>query len=175
MKNYFTSLMVVFFYSGFFISSGKPDQRKSAVLEKLHWTIERSDITKVQKEFQAICESSRYPSLVSGLKDGIYKGTTPDDDYGYRHEIVFEMKNGRMISVDYDEIHKDGHAKQHDQEYGKRMMKNGTSPAIAYPLYETQMLEKQDFNKVDAVTGASYSLFRFRLAILYAMWNSGQL
>jgi len=175
MKNYFTALMVVFFYSGFFIYSGKPDPRKLAVLEKLHWTIERSDMAKVRKEFQEICNSNRFPSLVSGLKDGIYKGATPDDDYGYRHEIVFEMKNGKMISVDYDEIHQDGHAKQPDQEYGKRMMKSGTSPAIAYVSYENQMLEMQDFNKVDAVTGASYSLYRFRLAILYAIWNSGQL
>ncbi len=152
-----------------------PENQKPAVLEKLHSTIERSELTKVQKKFQAICESSGFRSLVSGLKNGIYKVATPDDDYGYRHEIVFEMKNGRMISVYYDEIHQDGHAKQHDQEYGKRMMKSGTSPAIAYVSYENQMLEKQDFNKVDAVSGASYSLYRFRLAILYAIWNSGQL
>ena len=55
------------------------------------------------------------------------------------------------------------------------MKQSGTTPAIAYPSYEKQMLEKEDFNKIDAVSGASYSDYRFRLAILYAILNSGQL
>ena len=118
---------------------------------------------------------NHFPSLVSGLKDGEYKGATPADDYGYRHEVIFKMKNGKMISVDYDEIHADGHSKQSDIEYGERMIKSGTTPAIAYPNYEKQMLEKQDINKIDAISGASYSDYRFRLAILYAILNSGQL
>jgi major membrane immunogen (membrane-anchored lipoprotein) len=80
-----------------------------------------------------------------------------------------------MISIDYDEINKDGHAKQHDEDYCKQMLRSGTTPAIAYPVYESQMLKKQDFNQIDAVSGASYSDYRFRLAILYAILNSGQL
>jgi major membrane immunogen (membrane-anchored lipoprotein) len=80
-----------------------------------------------------------------------------------------------MISIDYDEIHSDGHAKQYDEEYGKRMFRSGTTPAIAYPKYENQMIQAQDFNQVDAVSGASYSNYRFKLAILYAILNSGQL
>ena len=55
------------------------------------------------------------------------------------------------------------------------MLQSGTTPAIAYPKYESGMLDKQNFNEIDAVSGASYSLYRFKLAILYAMLNSGQL
>jgi len=55
------------------------------------------------------------------------------------------------------------------------MLKSGTTPAIAYPSYENQMLGKQDLNQVDAISGASYSNYRFKLAILYAILNSGQL
>lgn len=168
-------LSVIFFYSGFFISGDVPDPRKTAVLEKLHWIIERSDVPTLKKEFQKICESNQFASVFSGLKDGIYKGTTPEDDYRYRHEITFEMKGGKMISVNYDEIHRDGHSKRHDAEYGRQMAKNGTMPAIAYQSYESQLLAKQDFSKIDGVTGASYSLYRFRLAVLYAVFNSGQL
>jgi major membrane immunogen (membrane-anchored lipoprotein) len=130
---------------------------------------------KVRSSFHEISTDNHFSSLVSGLKDGTYKGVSPADDYGYRHEVTFEMKKGKMISIDYDEIHKDGHAKQHDEEYCKRMLQSGTTPAIAYPIYEKQMLTKQDFNQVDAVSGASYSNFRFKLAILYAIMNSGQL
>ena len=175
MNKSFILLTIFFFYAGFFISGDQPDPKKRAVLEKLHWIVERSDVPTVRKEFQKICGSNQFPSVVSGLKDGIYSGSTPEDDYGYRHEINFEMKGGQMISVDYDEIHRDGHSKRHDAEYGKQMMKSGTSPAIAYPSYESQMREKQDFNRIDGVTGATYSLYRFRLAVLYAILNSGQL
>jgi major membrane immunogen (membrane-anchored lipoprotein) len=85
------------------------------------------------------------------------------------------MKNGKMVSIDYDEIHREGHAKQHDEDYCKRMLQSGTTPAIAYPKYECEMLSKQNYNQIDAVSGASYSLYRFKLAILYAILNSGQL
>lgn len=175
MNKSFILLTFIFFYSGFLISGEQSTQQKRAILEKLHWIIERSDVPTVRKEFQKICGSNQFPSMVSGLKDGIYSGSTPEDDYGYRHEISFEMKGGKMISVDYDEIHRDGHSKRHDAEYRKQMMKSGTTPAMAYPSYESQMLEKQDFSKIDGVTGATYSLYRFRLAVLYAILNSGKL
>ena len=175
MKNYFALIIVLCFYAGTFAQTQKTESSKAAILEKIHWIIERSDMNKVRSSFKEICSENHFAGLVSGLKDGTYKGASPADDYGYRHEVVFEMKDGKMISVDYDEIHTDGHAKQHDDEYCKRMLQSGTTPAIAYPIYETQMLKKQDFNQVDAVSGASYSNYRFKLAILYAILNSGQL
>jgi major membrane immunogen (membrane-anchored lipoprotein) len=175
MKNYLTSLFVCFIVGTSFSRPSNPESAKSAILEKIHWMIERSDMNKVRSAFQEICDENHFAGLVSGLKDGTYKGASPADDYGYRHEVIFEMKGGKMISIDYDEIHKDGHAKQHDEAYCKRMLKSGTTPAIAYPIYENQMLEKQDFNRIDAVSGASYSQYRFKLAILYAILNAGQL
>lgn len=175
MKNYFALIFALCFYYGTIAQTANPETSESAILEKLHWIIERSDMDKVRSEFQKICNDHHFPSLVSGLKDGTYKGATPFDDYNYKHEVVFEMKNGKMISIDYDEIHRDGHAKQHDEEYCKNMLQSGTTPAIAYPKYESGMLNKQNFNEIDAVSGASYSLYRFKLAILYAMLNSGEL
>jgi major membrane immunogen (membrane-anchored lipoprotein) len=175
MKNYLTLLFVWFIVGTSLSQPANPDPKKSAILEKIHWIIERSDMNKVRSAFQEICNENHFSGLVSGLKDGTYKGASSADNYGYRHEVVFEMKNGKMISVDYDEIHTSGHAKQHDEDYCKRMLQSGTTPAIAYPAYEKQMLEKQDFNQVDAVSGASYSQYRFKLAILHAILNSGQL
>jgi len=175
MKNYLVLLTPLFFYFGNFAQTQVSPTSKSAILEKTHWMIERSEMTKVKSEFQNICNENHFSSIVKGLKDGTYKGTTPADDYGYKHEVIFEMKNGQMVSLDYDEISSDGHAKQTSKEYCEQMLQSGTTPAITYPNYETEMLAKQDFNQVDAVSGASYSLYRFRLAILYAILNSGQL
>lgn len=175
MKTYLILIFSLCFNFGTKFQPENPEKQKSAILEKLHWIIERSDMDKVRSEFQKICNDNNFSSLVLGLKDGIYKGATPFDDFDYKHEVVFEMKNGKMISIDYDEIHRDGHAKQHDEEYGENMLQSGTTPAIAYPKYESGMLKKQNFNEIDAVSGASYSLYRFKLAILYAMLNSMQL
>jgi major membrane immunogen (membrane-anchored lipoprotein) len=175
MKNYLALFFVLCFCSETIAQIQHPENSKAAILEKLHLIIERSDMDKVRSEFQKICNDNNFPSLVSGLKDGTYKGATPFDDYNYKHEVVFEMKNGKMVSIDYDEIHRDGHAKQHDEEYCKNMLQSGTTPAIAYPKYESGMMNKQNFNEIDAVSGASYSLYRFKLAILYAMLNSGKL
>lgn len=136
MKNYFILIFAFCFCTGTYAQSEKS---QTAILEKIHWLIERSDMNKVRQGFREICDEIHFPSLVSGLKDGMYKGATPDD------------------------------------EYGKRMLESGTTPAIAYPKYENQMLQNQDFNQVDAVSGASYSNYRFKLAILYAIMNSGQL
>ncbi|HEY3372746.1 MAG TPA: hypothetical protein VGK10_17980 [Prolixibacteraceae bacterium] len=174
-KNYFALMIALFICTTAFVRTEKPVDQKAILLEKMHWLIERSDMNTVREGFDRICRENNFPSMVAGLRDGHYKGATPDDDYGYRHEVQFEMKNGKMISIDYDEIHHDGHAKQSDKAYGERMLKSGTSPAIAYPKYESQMLEKQNYNQVDGVSGASYSLYRFKLAILYAILNSGQL
>ena len=172
MKNYLTLLLVLLFVS---TEAVNPDSAKLSILEKIHWTIERSGVNEVRLAFKQICDENHFSSLVSRLKDGVYKGASPADDFGYRHSVTFEMKGGQMISVDYDEINAEGHGKRSNQEYGDAMKQSGTTPAIAYPSYEKQMLEKQDFNKIDAVSGASYSDYRFRLAILYAVLNSGQL
>jgi len=48
------------------------------------------------------------------------------------------------------------------------MLKSGTSPSIAYPIYEQELIKNQDYMKVDAVTGATYSLYRFRMAVAKA-------
>lgn len=175
MKNYFALIFALSYYFGTIAQPEKPEIAKSAILEKIHWTIERSDMNKVRQQFQEICNDNNFPSLVTGLKDGTYKGATPADDYGYQHKVVFEMEKGKMVSIDYDEVHRDGHSKQHDEDYCKRMLQSGTTPAIAYPKYESEMLAKQNFNEIDAISGASYSLYRFKLAILYAILNSEQL
>ena len=172
MKNYLVLLVILIFSLSV---QAQMQNSKLAVLEKLHWLIERSDVPTVRQKFQEICAENHFPTGVSRLKDGIYKGASPADDYGYRHEVTFEMKGGKMISVAYNEIHRDGHGKLHNAEYCKSMLESGTTPNIAYPSYEKQMLTKQDFSKIDAVSGASYSDYRFRLAILYAILNSGQL
>ena len=79
------------------------------------------------------------------------------------------VKDGKITEVEYNEIHKDGSDKKSDKKYNEEMSKAGTSPAIAYPEMEKQLLEKQEMWEVDATSGATYSLYRFRYAVTVAL------
>ena len=67
---------------------------------------------------------------------------------------------------------KDGHGKQEDVEYCEEMSVTGTTPAIAYPIMEEMLLAEQNMMQVDAVSGATYSLYRFRLAVTVALMQA---
>ena len=80
-----------------------------------------------------------------------------------------EINEGKIINIHYDELKPNDKNKRTDTEYNREMLKSGTSPAIAYPIYEQQLIKSQDYMKVDAVTGATYSLYRFRIAVAKAL------
>jgi len=69
----------------------------------------------------------------------------------------------------------DGHGKQEDVEYCKKMSWGGTTPAIAYPVFENRLIQKQNMMQVDAVSGATYSLCRFRYAVMIALMKAAVL
>jgi major membrane immunogen (membrane-anchored lipoprotein) len=102
--------------------------------------------------------------------DGIYRAESIADDYHYRHVISLTLKDGKFVRVDYDEVKQDGTSKRNSADYNVRMKSvTGTSPKIAYPVYEAELVEKQNLMSVNAVTGASYSLYRFRMTAIRAL------
>ena len=109
------------------------------------------------------------PVDASGCKDGIYTGESPYDAYDYKHIVKIQIKDAKIVAVDYNEVHRSGIGKQEDEAYGREMSVTGTTPAEAYPAMEKQLLERQNMMAVDAVTGASYSLYRFRYALAVAL------
>lgn len=138
-------------------------------LEQLHAFIEHSPVAHLETEYLKTMQATGLPTSTFNLPDGAYRGETPADDFGYRHVIQFEVTNGKLGQLDYDEIHADGHTKEGDEQYGEKMSASGTTPAIAYPIYENTLMEQQNLEELDAVSGASYSLYRFKLAVAYAI------
>lgn len=51
----------------------------------------------------------------------------------------------------------------------EEMSVTGARPAVAYPILERALIEKQDLRQVDAVSGASYSLCRLPYAVMVAL------
>jgi len=95
---------------------------------------------------------------------------------GYINNII-KSKNKIHVSLTSEgakskEINYKGTGKRNNKEYCEEMSVSGTTPAIAYPVYENGLVEKQNMLKVDAVTGATYSLYRFRYAVTLALMKA---
>ena len=115
---------------------------------------------------------NKLPVNIKGIPDGTYTGESPFDAYDYKHVVTITVKNETIEEIHYNEIHKNGTDKRNDKEYNKKMSITGTSPSIAYPNMEKQMLEKQNIMDIDATSGASYSLYRFRYAVILALMKA---
>ncbi len=155
------------------IKQFKPgDKYFKAGLVSLHFIIETSPIPRVDSTFNQLIQEQDLPTNALGCPDGIYTGESPLDAYDYKHVVKIEIKDEKIVAIDYNEIKKNGTGKQEDEEYCREMSVAGTTPAIAYPNYESQLMEIQNILRIDAVTGATYSLYRFRYAVMIALMKA---
>ena len=141
-------------------------------IESMETYIERHAVPDVRAVFEFFVALISAPVTAKDKADGIYRAESIYDDYHYRHVVSLAVKDGKFVRVDYDEVKQDGTSKRSSADYNSRMKAvTGTSPEIAYPVYESALLEKQDLLSVNAVTGASYSLYRFRTTVIRALMN----
>jgi major membrane immunogen (membrane-anchored lipoprotein) len=139
-------------------------------VETMERYIERHSIAEIRTVFPFFADLVSAPLTARECADGVYQAESGADDYHYRHVIRLQVLDGRITAADYDEIKTDGTRKQSDSTYNARMAAGtGTSPSVAYPVYESALVQKQDLAAVNAVTGATYSLYRFRMTAARAL------
>jgi len=148
------------------------DKYFKSSLVSLHFVMETSPIDEVDTLFNQLIELYNLPVSPEGLKDGTYTGASPYDAFDYRHEVTIKIKDNKITEIDYNEINKSGIGKQEDEEYCEEMSITGTTPAIAYPRMEEELLRTQNILEVDAVSGATYSLYRFRYALTIVLMKA---
>lgn len=167
MKNIvILALGLLFIYS----CSNTEKDIDTETLMVMHKLIERSHPDTVDKYLDYYAERYQLPTDFKALPDGKYYGESPYDDYKYKHIVNFTIEDGRLSEIEYDEVHEDGHSKTADSSYNADMNDNvyGSAPRLTYDNYEKQLLENQDFKKVDAISGATYSKYRLK----YAFWRA---
>ena len=110
----------------------------------------------------------------SAYKDGKYKAAYDKlDSHGWKAFAEIEIKDGKIATVDFDYLNKDNKRKSEDAEYTKAMKpKSGTSPDEFCPKLEKDLVEKQDVDKVDAITGATNSVTNFKTLSKTALENA---
>ena len=138
----------------------------------LHFVLETHPISEVDTMFWKLINAYDLPVSTHRAADGTYTGESPYDAYDYKHVVELTIEGQKISAVNYNEVHKDGSDKKSDKKYNEQMSATGTSPAIAYPDMEKQLVEKQAMWEVDATSGATYSLYRFRYAVTLALMKA---
>jgi major membrane immunogen (membrane-anchored lipoprotein) len=155
------------------IKKFKPEDKYfKSTLVSLHFMLETSPVEEVDTLFRQMIALYDLPVNAEEVKDGTYTGSSPYDAFDYRHVVKIRIEGGKIVEVDYNELLQDGLGKQEDEAYCEEMSVGGTTPAIAYPSMEQQLLATQDLMEVDAVSGATYSLYRFRYAVMIALMKA---
>lgn len=106
------------------------------------------------------CESA----YAQQLKDGIYYAEEDSfDAHGWKGMITIVVKNGKITEVFYDEINQSNELKNLNNSYSQTMKAaSKITPKGAAEKLSASLIAKQDPAKVDAVTGATGSVEKFK-------------
>jgi len=100
------------------------------------------------------------------LKDGSYEGqSTPDSRGGYGI-VKIEVKDGKISSAEFLQYNADGSLKDetYGQGSGEENYKKAQDALKASAEYPKKLVETQDVEKVDSITGATSSWKAFQEA-----------
>lgn len=112
-------------------------------------------------------DHSGHTTPAGAYKDGTYTAKSSPDERGAVGEITLTIQQGKITQADYKGIQKDGKIK--DADYGKtngkienpefyKKAQQGLKGAMSYG---PRLVETQDLDKVDSVTGATLSHKQF--------------
>ena len=100
----------------------------------------------------------------AGLQDGYYTAQAAEFSHGWKEYITILVKDGSIISVEYNAENASGFIKSWDNAYMQTMLhSNGTYPNEYTRYYANQLLEGQGQGSIDAITGASSSHASFQI------------
>ena len=97
------------------------------------------------------------------LVDGTYKLEQKNYKNGYRVVFDIVVKDGKIVESNYDSVNEAGESKVDDTEYNESMKaKSGTDAATYIPELNKELVEKQNADDVEVVTGATHSSDDFK-------------
>lgn len=110
-------------------------------------------------------------SKEEGMKDGKYAVESKADDNGYVSSLAIEVKDGKIVSADFDMTNDKG-SKKDDEGYNTAYKaKSGIDSATAFKTLGEKLVEKQAAD-IDAVTGATGTTETFKKLAAKAIENA---
>ena len=100
------------------------------------------------------------------LEDGTYTGESEVDQRGWKGVVEITVADGRITEVNFDELNEEGNRKSEQEEYNQNWeAQAGISAQEAYPGYANALIETQDIDEVDVITGATSTFGKFVKAV----------
>lgn len=101
----------------------------------------------------------------TGMSDGYYTAEAAEfDAHGWKEFVIICVRDGQIVTVEYDAKNLSGLIKSWDMNYMRVMNEtDGTYPNEYTRTYSEALLNRQDPAKVDAVAGATHSYQTFQL------------
>lgn len=102
---------------------------------------------------------------VSQMQDGYYTAEAAHfDAHGWKEFMTIYVNNNKIVTVEYNAKNASGFIKSWDMNYMRDMMANdGTYPNKYARDYAAGLLNKQNPDAVDALSGATHSYGSFKL------------
>jgi major membrane immunogen (membrane-anchored lipoprotein) len=98
------------------------------------------------------------------LNDGYYTAECARYHRGWKEFLTIYVNNGKVTTVEYNARDASGFIKSWDMDYMRVMNEtDGNYPSKYTRIYAGEMLNKQDYSKIDAMSGATESLKSFQL------------
>jgi len=123
---------------------------------------ESSSVASSEVMVESSSESSS--TAASELQDGTYTLVEKNfDKRGWKTEFSITVVDGKITASTYENVNEAGEKKSEDAEYQANMTgKVGVGPAEYFPALNNQLVEKQDPEAVEVVTGATDSSDTFK-------------
>ena len=117
------------------------------------------------------CTTEESPDSAA-FEDGTHTAEGELDDHGWQPVIEILVEDGQIRSVNYDEENEAGELKSEDDEYADAMENvSEVRPADAYEQLENDLIDSQDVDQVDVVSGATASSETFKDLAIEALGN----
>ncbi len=106
-----------------------------------------------------------------GLKDGTFSGTYTSEENGSTTTVNLTIKDQKI--VDCELIAKDAKGDVKDENYGKdageKNYQKAQKALAGMKQYPALLIELQNAEDIEAISGASISLIEFRIAVKEAL------
>lgn len=111
---------------------------------------------------------------VAGMQDGYYTAEAASiDSHGWAEYVTIYVKDGKIVTVEYNAKNASGFIKSWDTKYMRDMNEaDNTYPNKYARQYRSDLLNKQVPEDVDALSGATHSHGSFKLLARAAMRQS---
>ncbi|MDR1965208.1 MAG: FMN-binding protein [Synergistaceae bacterium] len=102
----------------------------------------------------------------NALQNGYYTAETADYNYGWKEFITIYVRNGRIVTAEYNARNASGFMKSWDMEYMRVMNRSDSNYPNKYTrTYVSELLRRQSAEGIDAMSGATESFHSFKLLV----------